>query len=81
MACPTCQRALRAHVPHVHYVPYVPTHFTCPTCSTCPTRSRALLALCAHMPKYILQSGKLKIPVLMKLNEGSFSDVFKGAQF
>ena len=35
----------------------------------------------AHVPKYILQTGKLKISVLMKSNEGSFTDVFKGAEF
>ena len=55
-----------------------------PTCPTCPTCSRALLALRAlraHAPKYILQNGKLKISVLMKSNEVSFTDVFKGAEF
>ena len=52
--------------------------------TTCP---RALRALCAHapyglyMPKYILQTEKLKMLVLMKSNEGSFTDVFKGAEF
>ena len=35
----------------------VPKH---PTCSTCPTCPRALSALRAHVPKYILQTGKLK---------------------
>ena len=38
-------------------------------------------ALRAHVPKYILQTGKLKISVLMKSNEGSFTAVFKGAEF
>ena len=51
---------------------------------------RALRAHAPHVPyvpyaptcpKYILQTGKLKISVLMKSNEGSFSDVFKGAEF
>ena len=69
MVCPMCPRALRAHVP---YVPYVPTRSTCP---------RTLRAIRAHVPKYILQTGKLKISVLMKSNEGSFTDVFKGAEF
>ena len=44
----------------------------------CP---RALRALRAHVPKYILQNGKLKISILMKSNEGLFTDVFKGAEF
>ena len=78
MACPTCPRALRVHV---LYVPYVPTRLKYPTCSTCPTYPRALRALRAHVPKYILQTGKIKISVLMKSNEDSFSDVFKGAEF
>ena len=68
-------RAQRAHVP---YVPYVSTRSTCTTCSTCP---RALLALRAHVPKYFLRNGKLKISILMKSNEGSFTDAFKGADF
>ena len=62
-------------------------------CPTCPPALRALRALrvqralCAlralraHMPKYILQTGKLKTSFLMKSNEGSFTDVFKGAKF
>ena len=65
-------RAQRAHVPYV------------PMCLTCPTCLRALRALGAHapyVPKYILQKGKLKISVLMKSNEASFTDVFKGAEF
>ena len=49
-----------------------------PSVSTCP---RALCALLAHMPKYILQTGKLKISILMKSDEDSFTDVFKGAEF
>ena len=53
---------------------------TCP-CPTCPMCPRALRALRAHVPKYILQTGKLKILVLMKSNDGSFTDVFKGAEF
>ena len=69
-----------AHVPYVPYALYVPTRSTCPTCSTCPACPRALRALLAKVPKYTLQSGKLKIPVLMKSNEGSFADVFKGAE-
>ena len=75
MACPTCPHALRALRAHVLYVPYVPTRLTC------PTYPRALRALRAHVPKYILQTGKLKISVLMKSNEGSFTDVFKRAEF
>ena len=35
----------------------------------------------AHVPKYIFQAGKLKISVLMKSNEGSFTDAFKGDKF
>ena len=66
MACTTCPRALLARVP---YVPYVPRAL------------RALRALRAHVPKNILQTGKLKISVLIKSNEGSFADVFKGAEF
>ena len=45
------------------------------TCPTCPRSLRA------HVPKDILHTGKLKILVLMKPNEGSFTDVFKGAEF
>ena len=56
----------------------VPSVSTCPTCTTCPCVLRALLA---HMPKYILQTGKLKISILMKSDEDSFTDVFKGAEF
>ena len=52
-----------------------------PSLSTCPTYPRALRALLAHMPKYILQTGKLKISILMKSDEDSFTDVFKGAEF
>ena len=54
---------------------------------TCPRALRALRALGAlralpaHVFKYILQTGKLKILVLMKSNEGSFTDVFKGTEF
>ena len=66
------QRALRGLV---LYVPYVLTH---PTCLTCPHTLRALRV---HMPKYILQTRKLKISVSMKSNVGSFTDVFKGAEF
>ena len=66
MACTTCPRALLARVP---YVPYVPRAL------------RALRALRAHVPKNILQTRKLKISVLIKSNEGSFADVFKGAEF
>ena len=60
------------------------------TCPTCPRALRALRAHAPHVPyvpyaptcpKYILQTGKLKILVLMKSNEGSFTDVFKGAEF
>ena len=40
-----------------------------PTCPTCPRAQ-------VH-----LQKGKLKILVSMKSNEGSFTDVFKGAEF
>ena len=47
-------RAQRTHVP---YVVYVPTRLTCSMCSTCP---RTLRNLRAHVPKYILQTGKLK---------------------
>ena len=55
-------------------MPNVPTR---PTFPMCP---RALRALRAHVPKYILQTVKLKISVLLKSNEGSFTDVFKGAE-
>ena len=47
----------RAQRAHVLFVPYVPAR---PTCSTCPMCPRALHALRAHVPKYILQTGKLK---------------------
>ena len=63
---------------NVPSVPYVHSHPTCPTCSTRPTCPRAQRTL--HVSKYILQTGKLKILVLMKSNEGSFTDVFKGAE-
>ena len=52
----------------------------CPTCP-CPTCPMCPRALRAHVPQYILQTGKLKILVLMKSNDGSFTDVFKGAEF
>ena len=63
-------RAQRAHVP---YVPHVPT---------CPRALQVLHALCAlraharyvpYVPTclYILETGKLKILVLVKSNEGS----------
>ena len=55
-------------------MPNVPTR---PTFLMC---QRALRALRAHVPKYILQTVKLKISVLLKSNEGSFTDVFKGAE-
>ena len=35
----------------------------------------------AHVSKYIIQTGKLKISVLMKSSEGLFTDVFKGDKF
>ena len=67
MACPTCPRALSAlRGPRTLRA------------------LRALPALRAYVPyvrKYILQTRKLKISVLMKSNEGSFTDVFKGAEF
>ena len=47
----------------------------------CPTCAHALRALRSHVPKYILLTGKLKISLLMKSNEGSFTGVFKGAEF
>ena len=34
-----------------------------------------------YVPKYILQTEILKISVLMKSNEGSFTDILKGAEF
>ena len=46
-----------------------------------PANWRAQHALHAHVLKYILQTGKLKISVLMKSNEGSFTDTFKAAEF
>ena len=46
-----------------------------------PCVPTTLRALRVHVPKYILQTGKLKISVLMKSNESSFTDVFKGAEF
>ena len=72
MACTTCPRALLARVP---YVPYVPRALRV------LRALRAIRALRAHVPKNILQTGKLKISVLIKSNEGSFADVFKGAEF
>ena len=81
MACPTYPRALRALCAHVPYVPYVSKRLTYPTCSTYATYPPALRALRAHVLKYILQTEKLKISVLMKLNEGLLTDVFKGAEF
>ena len=42
---------------------------------------RALRALRDHVPKYTLQTEKLKISVLMKSNKGSLTDAFKGAEF
>ena len=56
---------------HAH-VSYLPTRSTC---STCPRSLRA------HVPKYILQTRKLKISVLMKSNESSLTDIFKDAEF
>ena len=73
--------AKRVHVPYVLYVPYVPMRPTCPTCSSCVTCPRALRDLRPNVPKYILQTVKSKILVLMKSNEGSFTDVFKGAGY
>ena len=58
-------------------MPNVPTR---PTFPMCPRALRALRALRAHVPKYILQTVKLKISVLLKSNEGSFTDVFKGTE-
>ena len=59
-------KSLLNGLPYVSYVT---------TCLTCPR------ALRAHVPKYNLQTGKLKISVFMKSNEGLFTDVFKGAEF
>ena len=62
----------------VHNVP------TCPTLPKCPRALRVLRglqALHAQAPNYVLQTRKLKILVLMKSNEGSFTDVFKGTEF
>ena len=81
MGCPSYLRALRALPAHVPYMLYVPMRPKCPTCSMCPTCPRALRAICANVSKYILQTGKLKISLLMKSNEGSFTEVFKGAEF
>ena len=64
-------RAQRAHVPYVLYVAYVPPW---PTCSTCPRCPHALCALRADVPKYILQTRKLKMETL-------FPSVFKGTGF
>ena len=75
---PAKWRAQRAHAPCVSYVAMC---LTCPMCSTCPTCQRALLALRAHVPKYILHTGKLKTSILMKSNESSFTDVFKSTEF
>ena len=58
-------RAQRAHVPYVPYVPTCLTCLTCPTCSTCSSCPRFPRALRAHVPKYILQTRKLKMLVLM----------------
>ena len=62
-------------------VPNVPTCLTYPTCPRALHALRALRALHAHVPKYILQTGKLKISLLMKSNECLFTDGFKGAAF
>ena len=40
-----------------------------------------MAALSAYLAKYTLQTGKLKVSVLMKSSEGLFTDVFKGAEF
>ena len=64
-------RAQRAHMPYMPYVLYVPYVSTRLTCSTWP---RALRALRAHVPKYILQTGKLK-------NGNLYPYVFKGTEF
>ena len=53
----------------------------CPTCLTSTCALRALRAYALYVPKYILQIGKLKMSVLMKSNERSFTDVFEGAEF
>ena len=74
MVCPTCPRALcviRAHTPYVPYLlyaPYVPKLLTCPTCI------RAQIYFTDRKIK------KIKILISMKSNEGSFTDVFKGAE-
>ena len=34
-----------------------------------------------YVPNYISETGKLKILILIKSNEGSFTDIFKGAEF
>ena len=44
-------------------------------------QNKSLLNGLPYLAKYILQTGKLKVSVLMKSNEGSFTDVFKGAEF
>ena len=54
---------------------------TCPTSSTFPTCPRTLPALREDVPKYILKTKKLKILVLMKSNEGLYTDVFMDAEF
>ena len=43
-------------------------------CPTCPRALRAQCALRAHVPKYILQTGKLKMEIL-------YPYVFKGTEF
>ena len=68
----------------VNGVPNVPTCLAYPMCCSA---LRALNTLCAlraprvHVLKYILQTEKLKIMLLMKSNEGLFTDVFKAAEF
>ena len=58
-----------------------------PKFPTCPRALRALRTHARYVPyvpyvsKYSLQTGKLKTLVLMESNEGSFADVFKGAEF
>ena len=59
-------RAQRAHMPYMPYVPYVSTRLTC---STWP---RALRALRAHVPKYILQTVCNLYPYVFKGTEFNF---------
>ena len=52
----------------------------CSTCPTCPTCPRTLRALRTHVPKYTLQTGKLK-NLFLKFNFGPFLVELTGEKF